>query len=485
MEILLIIGIVLVVGFLLGRGSSSQSKMVTPPQVVNQHNETIQIARAAPKAKIDNILPDNLVITEEFQASFNLMENTSESVFITGKAGTGKSTLLKYFRSKTKKKVVVLAPTGIAAINVSGATVHSFFRFPLDVIEPARITRIEERVRLFNEIDLIIIDEVSMVRADMMDGIDYCLRLHRGNALPFGGVQMVFFGDLYQLPPVVVGQELQNYFNHEFGSPYFFSARAFRTFAFRIIELQRIFRQRDPSFIHLLNNIREGRTIQNELSSLNRRVVPNFTANRDDLFITLATTNKIADAENQRRLNHLTTPVHTYQAIIEGTFEQSAYPTDFILTLKKGAQIMMTKNDSGKRWVNGTIGKVSSLKEDMVEVDINGSKYEVEKAVWEVIEYRYNQAERKIEPIVKGSFKQFPIKLAWAVTIHKSQGRTFDQVVIDLGTGAFAHGQTYVALSRCTSFEGIILKQNVNTHDIIIDRRVREFMQQRMIVGNN
>jgi hypothetical protein len=392
---------------------------------------------------------------------------------------------LKYFRSKTKKNIVVLAPTGIAAINVTGSTIHSFFRFPLDVIEPNRITKNEDRVQLFAKLDIIIIDEISMVSADMMDGIDYALRLHRENNLPFGGVQMVFFGDLYQLPPVVVGQELKNYFNTEFGSPYFFSAHVFRQFNFRIIELQRIFRQSDPSFIGLLNNIREGKTIQNELSNLNTRVVPNFAAQRDDLFITLATTNAIADSENHRRLNHLTTSAQTYQATIQGTFEESAYPTDFLLTLKKSAQIMMTKNDPSKRWVNGTIGKISNLKEATIEVEIEGSKYEVEKAVWEVIEYKYNRDEKKIGPLVKGSFTQYPVKLAWAVTIHKSQGRTFDQVVIDLGNGAFAHGQTYVALSRCRSFEGIILKQNIRTFDVIVDPKVRAFMKQRMIVGSN
>lgn len=392
---------------------------------------------------------------------------------------------MKYFRSKTKKNIVVLAPTGIAAINVTGSTIHSFFRFPLDVIEPNRITKNEDRVQLFAKLDIIIIDEISMVSADMMDGIDYALRLHRENNLPFGGVQMVFFGDLYQLPPVVVGQELKNYFNTEFGSPYFFSAHVFRQFNFRIIELQRIFRQSDPSFIGLLNNIREGKTIQNELSNLNTRVVPNFAAQRDDLFITLATTNAIADSENHRRLNHLTTSAQTYQATIQGTFEESAYPTDFLLTLKKSAQIMMTKNDPSKRWVNGTIGKISNLKEATIEVEIEGSKYEVEKAVWEVIEYKYNRDEKKIGPLVKGSFTQYPVKLAWAVTIHKSQGRTFDQVVIDLGNGAFAHGQTYVALSRCRSFEGIILKQNIRTFDVIVDPKVRAFMKQRMIVGSN
>lgn len=441
--------------------------------------EPIVIAKRDPKAKLDGVLPDNLEITPEFQHAFDLIENSTRSVFITGKAGTGKSTLLRYFRLKTKKNVVVLAPTGIAALNVNGQTLHSFFRFAPELLRKESITKNHRQVPLFEKIDTLIIDEVSMVRADMMDAIDYSLRLHRGSGQPFGGVQVVFFGDLYQLPPVVSGPDLKKYFADHFSSSYFFGANVFKTFNFSVIELEKIFRQKDPVFINMLNNIREGKILQDDLSSLNRRVKPDFQASKDDLFITLATTNLIADNENQRRLNYLDTPTFTFNASISGQFESKSYPTDYNLNLKVGAQVMLIKNDPDKRWVNGTIGKVTELTESSVEVEVNGSNYELERAVWEEIEYKYDPEEKKINPIVKGSFTQYPLKLAWAVTIHKSQGKTFQQVVIDLGNGAFAHGQTYVALSRCTSFEGIILKGSVRARDIIVDQEVRNFMLRK------
>ncbi|MTI24638.1 AAA family ATPase [Fulvivirga kasyanovii] len=403
------------------------------------------------------------------------MENSDKSTFITGKAGTGKSTLLKYFRLNTKKNAVVLAPTGIAALQVNGQTIHSFFEFPPELLQENRIQKNHRKIPLFQKIDILIIDEISMVRSDMMDAIDYSLRLHRSFKAPFGGVQMVFFGDMYQLPPVVTG-DLKQYFADNFESEYFFGAQVFRKFKFNVIELQKIFRQKDQFFIDMLNNIREGKILDTDMLALNKRLVPDFLASKDDLFITLASTNAIADNENQRRLNFITKPTFTYNADITGNFESKSLPTDQFLNLKVDAQVMLLKNDPDKRWVNGSIGKVIKLEDDSIQVEVNRSKYDLEVATWENIEYKYDQEEKKIVPIVKGSFTQYPLKLAWAVTIHKSQGRTFEQVVIDLGNGAFAHGQTYVALSRCTSFEGIILKNAIRPKDIIVDQKIKKFM---------
>ncbi len=479
----------LVLGGIVGRksGNSSgnrESKTKKPANtqtsIKNKDDEIINVVKVdkKKKAKIESQLPENLIITEEFQAAIDLMEQTNKSAFITGKAGTGKSTLLRYFQTKTKKNHVVLAPTGIAAINVQGQTIHSFFKFPPRLIKEEDIRTDNQKRDLFEALEMIIIDEISMVRVDLLEGINLSLQKYRNNKLPFGGIQMLFFGDLYQLPPVVADDASREYFETHFKSPYFFSLPALGAADFSVIELNEIFRQKDPEFIRLLNNIRVGRFNHQDLVSLNKRVVHGFQSGKDDMFITLASTNKIADSENARRLEHINSHSFEYRAKIEGYFEKSAYPTNEILELKKDAQIMMLKNDSGRKWVNGTIGSIKDLSKDKIKVEINGEVYEVLQEKWEVIEYEYNREERKIEPIVKGSFTQYPLKLAWAVTIHKSQGKTFDQVVIDLGNGAFAHGQTYVAISRCTSFEGIILKQPIRSTDVIVDDRVVEFMKQ-------
>lgn len=476
MGILFLIIFVLAVGYLFGKSSNKQSS--AQKEIRNQSNEVIQVAKAKPqKAKLDNQLPENFILTDEFEKAIDLIEKETKSIFITGKAGTGKSTLLRYFKLKTKKQFVVLSPTGIAAINVQGQTIHSFFKFPPALITEHTNLYDTDRIEILSKLDLIIIDEISMVRADMMDGIDRSLRTHRKNDLPFGGVQIVFFGDLYQLPPVVVGDELKAYFRTVYNSAYFFSAKVFQQLSFPIVELQRIFRQKDERFIELLNNIRVGRSFTADLELMNSRVVPDFNPQKNDLFITLATTNAIADNENNRRLNELGSPAFNYLAVVKGEFEKNAYPTSEKLILKKDAQVMLVKNDPARRWANGSIGTIKRLSEDKVEVHLNGVTHEVQKETWEVIEYIYNKEEKKIEPVVKGTFEQYPLKLAWGVTIHKSQGQTFDQVVIDLGSGAFTHGQTYVALSRCTSFEGIILKQNIRGMDIILDKKVETYMQ--------
>lgn len=477
--IVVIIIIVILYNILPGSGRKTYSGKTTytPSKPPTNYNAPSVVKKTIFRTK--NKLPDNLVITEEFQKAFDLMEYSSKCAYITGKAGTGKSTLLTYYRQKTKKNVVVLAPTGIAAINVEGSTIHSFFRFAPQLIEKSNITRDFTRQDLFNKIELLIIDEISMVRADLLDGIDYALRINRKNDMPFGGVQMIFFGDLHQLPPVTVGKDLIDFFEENYGGFYFFNASVFKEIHFEYIELKTIFRQKDKDFINILNGIRENRISPSELVMLNKRFNPFHAFSTNDVCLTLSTTNNIAEDINQERINSLTSEEFYYDATISGKFDKSSYPTEPRLCLKKGAQVMMLKNDSQKRWVNGTLGIVKSLTLNEVEVEIEGTTYSIEKATWETIEYQYNKEEKKIESIVTGSFTQYALKLAWAITIHKSQGQTFDKVVIDMGFGAFVHGQTYVALSRCTSLEGIILRTPIRQRDIILDPKVAKFINEQ------
>jgi len=419
-------------------------------------------------------LPTHLDINDEFKSAFDLMENTKECLFITGKAGTGKSTLLKYFKANTGKKIIVLAPTGVAAINVGGQTIHSFFRLPPKIIQKDTIKRLRNR-SLIENLDMVIIDEVSMVRSDLMDGIDYALRLNRGRMkTPFGGVQMVFFGDLFQLSPVVEN-EAKELLEERYSSPYFFSAKVFNDCNIMSIELSTIYRQKDSSFMELLNRVRNKEHTEEDLDTLNKRVQKDTAVSKKDETVILTTTNGLANTINQDRLSKLPGKEITYEAKASGKFEESAYPTDTSLKLKKGAQVILIKNDPAKQWVNGTLAKVVALSNDSIVVDINGRVCDVPVAKWQKIEYSYNEDEDKIEDEVVGDFAQYPIKLAWAITIHKSQGQTFDKVIIDLGHGAFTHGQLYVALSRCTCLDGIRLKRPVTHSDIIFDRRIYDF----------
>lgn len=427
--------------------------------------------------KAKSKLPENFEMTAEFERAFNIMENTERNAYITGKAGTGKSTLLTYFREHTNKNIVILAPTGIAAINVEGSSIHSFFRFPPTLIEKKNITADPSRKELFENLDTIIIDEISMVRADLLDGIDQSLRLNRNSARPFGGVQMIFFGDVYQLPPVVPGRDLLDYFNESFGGIYFFNSRVFKELKLDYIELKNVFRQKDETFKSILNEIRENRISNNTLLKLNERFDPQHKYEKTDVSLTLTTTNKIVEEVNRERMNSVARKEYQFTSTVSGKFEANSYPTDSSLSLKKGAQIMMIKNDSQKRWVNGSLGIIKSLSAKSITIEIDGVKHKLEQATWEVIEYEYNKVTRKIESKVAGSFTQYPLKLAWAITIHKSQGQTFDKVVIDLGNGAFSHGQTYVALSRCRSLEGITLKRPIRPSDIIVDPKVVSFVR--------
>jgi len=423
-----------------------------------------------------NVLPDNLELNDEFVGTFDLLERTNESVFITGKAGTGKSTLLKYFRRNTSKNVAVLAPTGVAAVNIGGQTIHSFFRFPPRLIQKENIRK-RRGSQIIQKLDTVIVDEVSMVRADLMDGIDYALRINRGEMkLPFGGVQMVFFGDLFQLSPVV-SEEERGVLEQRYGSPYFFSARVFNKFRPRYVELEKNYRHSDPEFIDLLNKIRNKTQINADLELLNERV-KEISPKDSKHCVILTTTNSRANAVNEERLAGLSGKEFRYDASVSKEFNESAYPGECCLRLKKGAQIILIRNDPERRWVNGTLAQVVALSPEAIKVSIDGTVHEVERSSWDKIVYEYNPDQDKIEEKTVGTFEQYPIKLAWAITIHKSQGQTFDNIVIDLGSGAFTHGQVYVGLSRCTSLKGIILKRPVMARDIIFDERVHEFRER-------
>jgi ATP-dependent exoDNAse (exonuclease V) alpha subunit len=421
--------------------------------------------------------PTNIDLNRQFQQGVELIERQGESVFITGKAGTGKSTLLNYLRATTAKQCVVLAPTGVAALNVRGQTIHSFFQFPPTRIDPSAIRR-RRNTKLFQQLQTLIIDEVSMVRADVMDGIDTALRMYRNNPrTPFGGVQVVLCGDLFQLPPIVRDGELAAFFDEQYGGPYFFLAHVFEQLRPYVLELTTIYRQQDDKFIHALNKIREYDLDSELFTLLNTRVRRRDETPRDDGVITLTTTNEAAFRKNKFYLDRLNAKLYAYAATVTGNFDPATFPTESLLELKKGAQVMLIRNDAEKRWVNGTLGKVSTLSEQKVCVELDGVSYEVEPETWQHIQYHYNQDSNTIEEQVMGTFTQYPLRLAWAITIHKSQGQTFDKVLIDLGRGAFAHGQTYVALSRCRSLEGILFSRPVTARDILFDERVYGFRQ--------
>ncbi|MCK5877001.1 MAG: AAA family ATPase [Candidatus Marithrix sp.] len=424
---------------------------------------------------VENITEDKLDFNEDFKNAYNLMEENSKCIFITGKAGTGKSTLLNYFKTKTKKKIVVLAPTGIAALNVGGATLHSFFRLPPRPLNPDEIKPLSNS-KLYKSVDTIIIDEVSMVRADMLDVIDRFMRLNgKDRFKPFGGVQMVFIGDLFQLPPVVSNDEEAKLFTNNYTSPFFLSAKVFTELKIKLVELTKVYRHKDQEFINLLNAIRSNQACASEIQRINQRYQPKFDTGVEDYFITLTTTNKIAAQINVVQLEKLTTTLHNFIGEIKGKFDQPVLPTDQELSLKVNAQIMFVKNDSEGRWVNGTLGRIKKIQKTQIKVVTQDNKtHNVKPVKWEILTYNFDKKTQVVTTEVLGSFTQYPLKLAWAITIHKSQGKQFDKVIIDLGWGAFAHGQLYVALSRCRTLEGLILKTKVRPKDVIVDKRVQE-----------
>ena len=430
--------------------------------------------------------------TKEFQAALQLITPTSQSVFLTGKAGTGKSTFLKYICNHTKKKYVVLAPTGIAAINAGGVTLHSFFKLPFRPMLPddpdlslshGRIFEFfkypKEKRKIIAEVDLIIIDEISMVRADIIDCVDRILRVYSGNMrLPFGGKQLLFVGDVFQLEPVVPSdqKEILSLF---YASPFFFSARVFKDINLVPIELQKVYRQTDSVFINILDRIRNNAARKQELDTLNGRYFPSFEPQNEDMYITLATRRDQVDFINEKKLAELPGEEYVSVGKIEGDFPESSLPTQLNLSIKEQAQVIFIDNDYERRWVNGTIGMVSGIDENgnVYVLLESGVEHLVEPTSWRNYKYKYNEKEKRIEEEIVGTFEQLPIRLAWAITVHKSQGLTFSRVVVDLTGGVFAGGQTYVALSRCTSLEGLVLKSKISSRDIFIRKEIVEFSQ--------
>jgi ATP-dependent DNA helicase PIF1 len=415
-------------------------------------------------------------LSDEQMAIFDVLENTSSHTFITGKAGTGKSVLLRYFAASTKKIVIKVAPTGIAALNIQGQTIHSLFRFSAGYIDSRNVKVSAEMRQILLHTDTIIIDEISMVRADMIDGIDRVLRIAKGNQIPFGGTQIIMVGDVYQLPPVIVGVQLQRYFQAKHGGSYFFNAHVWKKTELMTYELQTVFRQSDTEFRSLLNTIRDGSYDKDVLHKLDSRIIRLIDIPADT--VTLTSTNKAARQINTARLDTLRGKSKVYSATMTGNTSSGAFPTDEKLTLRVGAQIIFIKNDPDGNWVNGTTGVIKSLKKDHVRVLCDGTVHDVTSAIWEQFEYNYDEELGIMRQEVVSTFTQLPIKLAWAITIHKSQGCTYDKAVVDLRHGAFAHGQAYVALSRCRSLEGLHLLGAIKPQDIIIDPLVTTFMEQ-------
>lgn len=429
---------------------------------------------------------------EEFRTLWQLINYTRQSVFLTGKAGTGKSTFLRYICAKTRKKHVVLAPTGIAAVNAGGVTIHSFFKLPLKPLLPddpdfSSPRRLRDRLKysrrmtkLLRELELIIIDEISMVRADVIDFIDKILRTYcRNTREPFAGKQLLLVGDVFQLEPVVTS-DAREVLRHHYRHFFFFNALAFQQSAIVPIELKKVYRQDDADFIAMLDRIRAGRPTIADLTTLNSRVdtaagdAPSAASN--DFTMTLATRRDIVDYINDRHLAQLRSPESVYEGILSGDFPHNSLPTPQLLTVKPDAQVVFIKNNPEGLWVNGTLGKVTACHEDGVEVQLeNGSRHLVLPELWKNIRYEYDEESKRVKEIELGSYSQLPLRLAWALTIHKSQGLTFSRAIIDMGQGAFTAGQTYVALSRCRSLDGLVLKATVSPRDMTVNPVVLDF----------
>lgn len=406
---------------------------------------------------------------EELELAYKFVRNTDRHVFLTGKAGTGKTTFLHRIRNEVPKRMVVLAPTGVAAINAKGVTIHSFFQMPFGPILPNSVNQNKANQRKFNKskinliksLDLVIIDEISMVRADLLDGIDQVLRCYKNPNKTFGGAQLLMIGDLQQLAPVIKPGDW-NLLSPYYDTVYFFNSRAFQQAQTVSIELHHIYRQRQDTFIDILNQIRNNQLSKEAAELLNQRYLPNFPSLQPG-YITLSTHNNRANTINEKALEQLNSKIQMFQAKIEGKFNEFAFPTAERLFLKVGAQVMFIKNDSNpeKRYYNGKIGTITALYSDKVLVQCtpNEPLIEVRRETWQNIQYKLDPQSKEIKENIAGSFEQIPLRLAWAITIHKSQGLTFEKAIID-AEASFAHGQTYVALSRCTSLEGIVLKSS-------------------------
>jgi ATP-dependent exoDNAse (exonuclease V) alpha subunit len=425
-----------------------------------------------------------------FTLAWRLLEYTSLSFFVTGKAGTGKSTFLRHLARSSTKKMVILAPTGVAAMNVGGQTIHSFFQFPQKpLVEDSDIhlfrrasadAEEEERRTLIRELDTVIIDEISMVRADLMQAIDFSLRKNGGDPLkPFGGKQLVFIGDLMQLPPVTPKDQEEILRQYMYAGFNFYHAPVFERHPFIKIQFAKVYRQNELDFIALLDAFRENTVTQGELDLLNSRLLPEGKQDMERAFITIATVNEVAEQINTQRLENLKGQRYRLKGKVEGEFPEKEWPTELNLVLKVGAQVMLLRNDSYKRWYNGSIGTVRSINEEFVEVELeDGKSYFLEKHTWERTVFEFDRRDRRVKASMKGLFVQFPLRLAWAITVHKSQGLTFDRAAIDLQKGIFLHGQLYVALSRCRTLDGIFLNSPVYRNTNRVDAEVLAFQSE-------
>lgn len=448
-------------------------------------------------SKVDNFYLDET--NSEFNEAVKLVLKGEKLIYLTGKAGAGKTTFLKHIRQVIEKKVVVLAPTGVAALNAGGQTIHSFFKIAPSIYLPddfrLRIksnpddqdkrtifdffTYRKNHKNLIKSMELMIIDEVSMVRCDLLDVVDKILRVYRDNLNEaFGGVQVILIGDAYQLPPIV-SDEHWNLLSEYYKSPFFFDSNVLTNSKPKYLELKKIYRQNDTIFINLLNNIRTNNIKQEDLDLLNSRFIPSLIKNDNLEYITIATHNRIVDDINNKKLNELNSNEMKYEAIIDGDFPDSMLPTEKLLKLKVGAQIMFIRNDNEKKYYNGKLGRIKSLDNEKITVTLKDSKdIEVSRDIWENVKYNWNDKEKKIEEDIVGQFIQFPIKLAWSVTVHKCQGLTFDRIIADLSS-SFSAGQVYVALSRCTSLEGILLKSKIFKNAIKTDPFVERFSENQ------
>ena len=423
-------------------------------------------------------------VNNELKTAWEFVEKTGKSVFLTGKAGTGKTTFLREVVASSSKRVVVVAPTGIAAINAGGVTIHSFFQLPLHPYIPgvkieSKFAFSKEKRSIIKTIDVLIIDEISMVRSDLLDAVDSVLRRFRDRTRPFGGVQLLMIGDLQQLTPVVTDEEAE-LLSHYYTTPYFFGSHALEKTDYVTIELKQIYRQQDESFVSILNEVRSGRPSQQAINSLNERYIPSFAPDPDEGYIRLTTHNNTANAYNQQQLDQIDDLLYRFDAEISGNFPEYSYPTEVQLELKKGAQVMFVKNDpsSEKRYYNGKIGHVVEIVDDIILVQCPGDDEPVvvEQLEWENCKYVINEQTQEMETEVQGVFRQYPLRLAWAITIHKSQGLTFDKAIID-AAASFASGQVYVALSRCRTLEGMVLATPLRQSAVMTDLRVEDYIE--------